>query len=174
MYYLGLDLSLRSTGVYLLHDNEEYKLLLKANTTEWYPRMSYISSRIIDLLEPEIESTFVLLEDYAYAARGRVFSIGELGGIVKWEMLKNGVKEENLWICPPTTLKKYVTGKGNSKKNVMLQMVYKKWGKELKSDDIADAYALARMARDLHSNGSATLKYEEEALKALRAYNQRS
>ena len=44
-------------------------------------------------------------------------------------------------------LKKYATGKGNCEKNLILLSVYKNFGQEFKSDDIADAYVLAHMCR---------------------------
>ena len=49
-------------------------------------------------------------------------------------------------VIAPGTLKKFVTGKGNAKKDLMLLKVYKKWGEEFEVDDLADAYGLARMA----------------------------
>lgn len=47
---------------------------------------------------------------------------------------------------PPMTLKKYVAGKGNAKKQEMLLQTYKRWGIELNDDNAADAYGLARLA----------------------------
>lgn len=47
---------------------------------------------------------------------------------------------------PPMTLKKFVTGKGNSKKQEMLMQIYKKYGVEFNNDNAADAYSLGRLA----------------------------
>lgn len=52
---------------------------------------------------------------------------------------------------PPMTLKKYASGKGNAKKQEMLLQIYKNWGVEFNDDNAADAYALARLGRDLIS-----------------------
>jgi hypothetical protein len=60
-------------------------------------------------------------------------------------------------IIPPTTLKKYVAGKGKDvKKSQMLLAVFKKWGVELTDDNAADSYSLARIA-----SGYATVDYEK-------------
>ncbi len=48
-------------------------------------------------------------------------------------------------IFTPGQIKKFVTGKGNAKKELMMKEVYKRWGFETDSHDIADAYAIARL-----------------------------
>ena len=60
---------------------------------------------------------------------------------------------------PPTTLKKYATGKGTAKKQEMLLQIYKRWGVEFNDDNAADAYALGRLA-----GGHAIDKIEQEVL----------
>lgn len=46
-------------------------------------------------------------------------------------------------VVPPTTLKKFVTGSGAAKKDMMLLEVYKRWGLTAKNDNEADAIGLA-------------------------------
>ena len=55
---------------------------------------------------------------------------------------------ENIKFKPiaPTTIKKFVTGNGQCKKNLMLLQVYKKFGIEFDSDDECDAFSLAKFA----------------------------
>ena len=50
---------------------------------------------------------------------------------------------------PPMTVKKYASGKGNTKKQEMLLQIYKRWGIEFNDDNAADSYAIARMAGGL-------------------------
>lgn len=45
----------------------------------------------------------------------------------------------------PGQIKKFTTGKGNAKKELMMKEVYKRWGFETDSHDVADAYAIARL-----------------------------
>ena len=55
-------------------------------------------------------------------------------------------------IIPPNTLKKFITGKGNAKKELMLLKVYKRWGVEFNDNNMADAYSLAKKAFDDYNN----------------------
>ncbi len=55
-------------------------------------------------------------------------------------------REVNYKIVAPGKLKKFVTGTGRAKKDLMLLKVYKKWGVEFSDDNLCDAYSLARFA----------------------------
>lgn len=48
-------------------------------------------------------------------------------------------------IVPPQNLKKFVTGKGNSEKCIVVREVSKRWGIEAKDDNQADAAVLAHV-----------------------------
>lgn len=101
-------------------------------------RLSFIESVVLNLLE-ESNASNLIMEGYAMGARGRVFNLGELGGVIK---LAAFMKDIPVLIVPPMTLKKWVTGKGNASKDQMLAAVKSKWYKEVESDDVADAVAL--------------------------------
>jgi hypothetical protein len=58
----------------------------------------------------------VAIEDYAYAATGRVFHIGEHTGILKHALDNNLIDYHPV---PPTVVKKFATGKGNADKPKM-------------------------------------------------------
>jgi Holliday junction resolvasome RuvABC endonuclease subunit len=106
----------------------------------------------------------VAIEDYAYAATGRVFHIGENTGILKYFL-----DELDLDIrpVPPTVVKKFATGKGNADKAAMTAAFlniyaagswitaffprFKKGSSPAKSPlaDLADAYWVAKHAYSL-------------------------
>lgn len=69
----------------------------------------------------------IALEDYAMGARGRVFEIAENTGALKQDLRANGY---DFKLYPPTVVKKFATGKGNSDKNLM----YAAWMKETDYD----------------------------------------
>lgn len=101
-------------------------------------RLSFIEKVMINLFD-ESEADSLIMEGYAMGARGRVFNLGELGGIIKLAAFSRDIP---VLVVPPTTLKKWVTGKGNAPKDQMIAAVKKKWYKEVSSDDVADAVAL--------------------------------
>lgn len=75
--------------------------------------------------------------------------LGELSAVVR--LMFYDYFTDSVWVryplrVPPATLKKYVTGKGNSKKQEMLLGVYKNFGVEFADDNAADSYSLSRLA----------------------------
>lgn len=57
-------------------------------------------------------------------------------------------------IVTPGEVKKFVTGKGNAKKELIIKEVYKRYGFDTDINDIADAYAIARYLRFLEKGVS--------------------
>jgi len=102
----------------------------------------------------------VIIEDYAFAARGRVFNIGENCGILKCKLTEAGISYD---VISPPVVKKFATDKGNANKDVMHEFFVKETGvdffklfglKETKKlpspvDDLVDAYY---MCKYLHIN----------------------
>lgn len=56
------------------------------------------------------------IEDYAFAARGKIFHIGENCGVLKNKLYKAGIPIE---VVAPPTVKKFATGRGNAQKDGM-------------------------------------------------------
>ena len=84
----------------------------KLNGIEKY---RWISNWAIDVIT-RYEVTEVYIEDYAFAATGRVFNIGENTGILKYRLDRMDVPVVSV---APTQIKKYATGKGNANKELM-------------------------------------------------------
>lgn len=95
-----------------------------------------------DLLVAEIrvDEVHVFMEGYAFGAKVGREQAGELGGLVKISTVETIGRKPV--VVPPNSLKKFVTGKGNAKKNEMLLGVYKQWGQSFSDDNVADAFAL--------------------------------
>ncbi len=74
-------------------------------------------------------------------------------------------KEVPFKVVAPGTLKKFVTGDGRAKKDLMLLKVYKKWGVEFDDDNLADAYSLARFALEDFNNGNKTVPEKDSGRK---------
>lgn len=69
--------------------------------------------------------------------------ISAVGANARLELWRHGIDTLEV---PPSTLKKWISGKGNAEKNLMLREVYKRWGYDAKDDNDADAFALVKLA----------------------------
>jgi Holliday junction resolvasome RuvABC endonuclease subunit len=108
------------------------------------------------LLEEKVEK--VQLEGYAMGGVGKIFQIAENTALLKQTLWKHGIVFET---PAPTQVKKAFTGKGNAKKEQMIEKFIEITGKDLSIllassrymkpiDDICDAYALLTMHPGLH------------------------
>jgi Holliday junction resolvasome RuvABC endonuclease subunit len=149
--YLGIDQSFTGFAMCAYKDDKYYAEVYKS-TNRGMPRMLDIRNFIRDWLT-QVTIADVAMEGYAMGAKGMVFNLGELGGLVKMELADFG---HYPLIIPPTTLKKYVTGAGTGQKNQMILHTYKKWGPTFTDDNACDAYGLARLC-----SGDGKLAYEK-------------
>lgn len=119
------------------------KIYPKYNTET--DRYSRLASWVIDELTWCHRPKNIVIENYAYAATGRVFNIGENTGILKYKLFQNHMMFETV---VPGTVKKFATGKGNAPKVDMLAAFVEDTGIDLGKikqwSDIADAYWIAK------------------------------
>jgi Holliday junction resolvasome RuvABC endonuclease subunit len=97
--------------------------------------------RTIEIWNPDL----CAIEGYAFARNVDSYTrLVECGTVIRQVLYRRKLP----WIeVSPTTLKKWVTGKGNAKKEDMAVSVKEKWDYKSPSHDIVDAYALARLAQ---------------------------
>jgi crossover junction endodeoxyribonuclease RuvC len=133
-------------------------------------RLFFLTNLFIEFLS-KYDITYCCIESPAYGSEaGHLFELGEWAGIVKLELFKKGIP---FMLVAPNQLKKYVSGSGQSKKQTIILDVYKNFGEEIRQDDIADAYVLARISRDYFVSYEKDVviqfqEYQKEVLKALR------
>lgn len=141
---VGLDLSLTSTGIATTTPESGVPSARVEKTSN---KISY-PERYNKLLEsilrevPEDKKVIFFIEGYSFGSFAKSSSMSyliELGGIIKFELWKRGLP---YIIVPPSLLKKFITGKGNAKKEDIKLHIYKKYGKEFSVSDAADAYGL--------------------------------
>jgi len=98
---------------------------------------------------PKYPPTVVCIEGYSMGSKGSALTnISEFGGMLR-DCLCTTYPENytRIYEVAPSTLKKFVTGKGNSKgKTGVISAIAKKYGMEFETDDEYDAYGLARIA----------------------------
>jgi crossover junction endodeoxyribonuclease RuvC len=121
-------------------------------------RFSDIADKIIDELEP---NDIITIEGFSYGSEGKgvSFQYG-LGWIIRHMLIERGFTYTEV---PPTSVKKFATGKGNTKKDEMVLPIYKKWGFEHASDNVRDAFVLAQMAKGIYDSSNLT-NYQKDAL----------
>lgn len=165
--YLGIDPSLVSTGIwYIAGDGQHYFRAIKPMKLRGPERLVFIWDQIAEFIDGR-EIAGVALEGYAYAARGRYFELGELGGVIRAELYRMG---HAILEVPPQTLKKFTTGYGGAAtgKAEMIEACYAETGIRPKYSDEADAWALARMAHCWVSGGDGYNPVQLRALSACR------
>lgn len=154
--FIGVDQSYSGFAITLLSGNK-YFTVVRSSEFRGVERLNDLRRFLHDYIA-FLEVKDAAIEGYAFGSQ-MANMLGELGGMVKLEFFNSvyGIAKYPL-IIPPTTLKKYVTGKGQGiPKSQMVLHVYKKWGVEFSDDNAADSYALARLA-----SGYSTLAYEKE------------
>ena len=160
MQFLGLDLSLTSTGYSI--NGQTGVISTKHKGAE---RLSRVSNIIVDLImDNPIDA--VIIEGYSFASRNsQAHSIGELGGAVRMKIWERGVLYVDV---PPTCRAKFATGKGNAGKTEVISAISSKTGLVFSgagADDECDAWILEQMG--LTHVGESTQYWTKEQLDAL-------
>jgi Holliday junction resolvasome RuvABC endonuclease subunit len=151
--YLGIDQSYSGFAITALQDNAFYCEVYKSEQGG-IDRLKDIQVHVMNWLYQFNNIADVAMEGYAFGSQ-MANMLGELGGMVKLTLLDFGIYP---LIVPPTSLKKYVTGKGQGvPKSQMLLQIYKRWQVEFSDDNAADSYALARLVSGQH-----VFAYEKE------------
>lgn len=149
MITLGIDPSTK-TGVAVIIDGELIEAVeIKAKAgIVGMERVIYISKTVLRYVT-KYKPDAICIEGYGYSNAHTLVTLVEIGTAIRLLLYKYQQKYIDV---PPTSLKKFTTGKGNAKKDVMILEVYKRWGFEITNDNIADAAALAQFARAYHDD----------------------
>jgi crossover junction endodeoxyribonuclease RuvC len=139
--YVGIDASLTCTGfVAITGDLVTTEQIKPPSDLGECERIQWMRDEILSRVL-QLQPRAVGIEGFAFAQANRAHQLGGLGYVLRIAMIERGVK---LYSVPIGVNKKFVTGKGNSPKAVMILNVFKKWGFETASDDIADGYGVTR------------------------------
>lgn len=100
----------------------------------------------------------IVQEGISYGSSLRTKSIFDLAGL-NYLLRNKFMRDERftLYICTPSSIKKYASGNGNCKKDVMIKLFEQSYDNKMtipKVDDIADAYFMARYAHELKKEQS--------------------
>lgn len=142
---MGLDPS-SHTGYVVLGDMGDVAIVGTIHhkpTDERFSRYANYVDDVVDIINA-YGVDLVIIEGYSFAGKFTNYFQYELGASLRMVFHNNEVPYIEV---PPTSLKKFVTGKGNSAKNLMLLDVYKRWEFDTEDDNEADAYGLAQFGR---------------------------
>lgn len=168
--FIGLDLSLTGTGVVVIDDY--YKIIVreKLETPSFGAERLYnLYKQLYRIISTEAsDAKLACIEGPSYLSeKGHLFEIGEWTGCVKLILFDLGIK---YIVATPQQNKKYVLGKApaeGSKKELIILDIYKKFGEEIRENNIADAYVLSRIAHDLSLDQKGLPTYQQEVLTAI-------
>ena len=131
-------------------------------------RLQWLTRKILDVADPTgyQYKCFTVIEGFSYGSRGS-FSreIAGLGYLVRMAFYERSMP---FVVVPPSTLKKFVTGKGNSQKSMMLREVYRRWGIAVNDDNEADAVGLAQIGVALLYHPVTLTAFQRDVLAKLR------
>lgn len=170
---IGLDLSLTSTGWYVIDENNQCGQI-KTSPKKFnniMQRVQHISDVILQKIKEHGGVDLVIMQDYFVGKNCQtVIQLSVLGTIVRYKLLKNGI---GYLAVAPTQIKKYSTGSGTAHKDNMLKIVFKNYGLDTESNNIADACAIAYLGKSylqFVQNGQKSndfKKYELQVLKKI-------
>lgn len=145
MKIVGIDPSLTSLGWAYQDEDSIIEVGVERSKSRGFERLDFLRHRVAQVLDA-VTPELVVYEGYAMGIRGgRVFDLGELGGILKMEMYYRDIP---ILVVPPSNLKMFVTGNGGAKgKDAMMRTLAKHRGRLFNTDDEADAYGLVLMGR---------------------------
>ena len=184
-YAIGIDASKYNTGIGILdmHTNKKtITTVSEKEVKEHIPKnmekyeMLFIETQsdiIINEIkqEADLRKSIVTIENYAFGAKGKTFLLAEIAGILKNKLVfREGLAINNLYLCLIQHLKMFLTGVGNSSKDVILKEVYKKYNFDTTCNDKADAYVLMKISQALYNEDSCT-KSQREMLKKVIQHN---
>lgn len=127
-------------------------------------RLRYLRDKILWMFNECPGPVLVVIEGYAFGmGRGNTLAfLGELGGVVKIALADH--TEATVRIVPPATLKKFVAGKGNAPKAVMLKEVFRRFGVDVDDDNLADAAGLCFIGRALAGDWTPTTDFQRAVI----------
>lgn len=146
---LAIDPSLTATGFCTTNMLDALTFETCKPRTKGVQRLFDIKGRAKLLIHAYTPDVFVM-EGYNYGAArgrgnpGRLFDIGELGGMFKMLAWHEGAK---LLIVPPASLKMFATGNGIAEKPQVMAAVAYQWKAKCADDNQADAVALYHFAQ---------------------------
>lgn len=161
---IGLDMSATSTGVVVLSRELTVEYARTINPTcHGAERLYEIYATLTEIARRYGPFAAMVREDYAIGATNKPYLMGEVGGIAQVALYPHAGR---VFEAAPTQLKKFASGNASASKGEVMEAVKGRYGFETESDDIADAYVLARIGACLSGYDA---RQERPALEVIHA-----
>lgn len=167
---VGIDPSLKGFAMVAMYEDKE--VVEKEMSTEAtktlqgrVTRLRTLANFAEDFIKEHVPE-LCLIEGYAFGAKGQsVSKMYELGGVVRDRIV--GLADDTVEI-PPSNLKRFLTGRGNAPKMDIMQKLVRRFDREFKSDNLADAFGLALLGSVVLDFRSPLTNYESDAAGVVR------
>jgi Holliday junction resolvasome RuvABC endonuclease subunit len=144
--YLGVDPSLNGTGICVLQGSQAVVVqTVDPGKLRGSPRLAFIRDALRVIIK-ERSLAFAAIENYSYDSVGRVFHLGEAGGVLRLCIFDEKLAYADV---APAALKKFATGNSGADKEAVMSVVRNGWNIDVADDNQADACVLAMIARGL-------------------------
>lgn len=168
--YIGIDQSLRRTGVCVLDQGEiaVLQLIRPPADLRGPERLALIKNTLTNVLTPYRDRVAAAAyEGQSLGSLGDIDQLGNVGGIIALFFADDlALPNERIYKVAPAILKKFVTGRANASKDLMMRTSSAEWGYNFTQDDICDGHGLARFAAECVEQ-RATKRYRIEAVFSL-------
>jgi len=125
-------------------------------------------------LKEDGEIRKIAMEGYSMFEKFGQHASGEVGAAIKLTILGCfDAQDPRAYplIVQPQTLKKFVSGSGNTRKDMIPKEILKRWAMDFNDPNIAEAYALARVAHAFDVEPEMP-KFQQEVIKGLAGHTE--
>jgi len=166
MRFVGLDPSTKTGFVALDEAGNVLRVKELTGVGDKDPkRMASLIGEVMAFIQPD---DVIAIEGFGFASQ-QAIQLGGIGWGIRIALFRRGIAYTEV---SPAAVKKFATGKGNAKKDDMVLPIYRKWGFEHSSDNVRDAFVLAKIAEELHmakdfGGPTLTCQYEAEVIRSI-------
>jgi Holliday junction resolvasome RuvABC endonuclease subunit len=154
---IGIDPSTK-TGIVVLDEKQNFQqgnwrtiVQCGGDKKAGFSRLQAIAKEVGRALDTHDPTAEVFIEGLAYGNRFTLVLMTQIGCVIRLELCK---RNRGWWDVPPSLLKKWTTGRGRADKQDMVNATMARWGFHDASDDVVDAYALARLGQFILAGNS--------------------
>mgnify|MGYP003133164986 CR=1 FL=1 len=143
---LGIDASVRSTGITYLSPTECKTLNIRPKKILGGERLNYIASEFIAFLENIQAPSIVIMEGPSFYSTNKPYLMGEVYGLFKY--LTYCKLNLDPVLPSPKELKKYMCSSGDATKKQMISKAIG-LGCPVRQEDVCDSFAAALLGIDI-------------------------